>query len=53
MTKTDHVSDWQSRPNYADCRPRRTRTAAEGCIDEVDEEATDASETPAATYTYY
>ena len=38
--------------NYADERPGRTRTAAEGCTDEVDKEATDASETPAAIYTY-
>ena len=53
MTKTDQVSEGQTRPNYADNRPGRTRTAAEDCNDEVDEEVTDASETPAATYMYY
>ena len=53
MTKSDQVSEGQIRSDYADKRPGLTRTAAEGCNDEVDEEATDASETPAATYMYF
>ena len=53
MTKTDQVAEGQIRPNYTDKRLGRVLTAAEGCIDEVDEEATDASETPASTYMYY
>ena len=53
MTKTDQVSKGQIRSNYVDKRLRSTLTATEGCNDEVDEEVTDASETPAATYMYY